>query len=175
MSYRSDFRALVDTLAARGGPPLTSWWCDRSVGAWLDAYEQRHVLEFWACVGRGAAKSTVLYLLALFFTLLGSFEVPLGERHFAIVLSRLKEEATKGIAIISHWLTLLGIAHRVVGDVIELADLPRGIRVVAASVAAASGWRAFFIGCDEYSKWASSGLDELNAGEVRSSAIAMTA
>ena len=183
MSLRAEFLQFDDALAAHGVPPLTEWWRE-GIGEWLDAYEQVNivelalalaVLEFWACVGRGAAKSTALYKLATFFMLFGAFDVPPGERHFAIVLSRLKEEASKGIAIVAQWLTLLGIAHRPAGDVIELADMPRGIRVVAASVAAASGWRAFFIGCDEHSKWASSGLDELNASEVRSSAIAMTA
>jgi len=174
MSLRADFLAFDDALSARGVLPLTVWWRE-AIGAWLDAYERQHVLELWACVGRGAAKSTALYKLALFFSLFGTFDVPPGERHFGIVLSRLKEEAAKGIQIISQWLMLLDVTHKVAGDCIELQNLPRGIRVVAASVGAASGWRAVFIGCDEFSKWGTSGLDETNAGEVRASAIAMTA
>ena len=154
MSLRSKFLELDDSLARLGVPPLTAWWRE-GIGGWLDAYEDHHVLELWACVGRGAAKSTMLYKLALFFSLFGVFAVPSGERHFAIVLSRLKEEASKGIDIIDNWLDLLRIPHRLTGDVIEFEAVPRGIRVVAASVSATSGWRAYFVAKDERSKWPS--------------------
>lgn len=178
MSLRTDFLALDDALAARGVPALTAWWRD-GVGAWLDAYERGCVLELWACVGRGAAKSTALYKLALFFALFGAFDVPVGEVHYAVVISRLTEEAQKGIAIIARWLTLLEVPHRPTGDTIGLLGeyVGRGIRVVAKSVAATSGWRAFFVGRDERSKWASAsgGSDELDAEEVDTSAAAMTA
>ena len=146
-----------------GVPPLTTWWRVH-VGAWLDAYESLGVLQFWACVGRGASKSTVLYKLAVFFALFGDAHVPPGERHYAIVLSRLKEEASKGLVIIASWLRMLGVRHHPAGDVIDLDDVPRGIRVVAASVAATSGWRSFFVGRDERSKWPSSDMDERDAG-----------
>ena len=126
-------------------------------------------------MGRGAAKSTCLYKLATFFALFGVFDVPSGERHFAIVLSRLKEEASKGITIIAAWLRMLNVAHGLTGDVIELHDMPRGIRIVAASVAAASGWRAFFVGKDERSKWPAGGVEGIDAEEVDTSAGAMTA
>jgi len=174
VSLRARFLEFDDALASRGVPPLTQWWRD-GIGAWLDAYEQGQVLELWACVGRGSAKSTALYKLALFFMLFGDFVVPPGERHFAIVLSRLKEEAAKGITIIASWLDLLGVPYRLVGDVIELVDMPRGIRVVAASVAASSGWRAFFIGRDERSKWPTGGVEEMDAEEIDASSTAMTA
>jgi hypothetical protein len=174
VSLRADFLAFDDSLTAPGVPPLTSWWRE-GIGEWLDAYENGHVLELWACVGRGASKSTALYKLALFFALFGDFAIPPGEVHFAIVLSRLKEEASKGIAIIARWLTLLGIRYRLAGDAIELADSNRGIRVCAASVAAASGWRAFFVGRDERSKWATEGAETLDADEIDTSAVAMTA
>ncbi len=155
-------------------PALTEWWRE-GIGRWLDAYELALVLELWACVGRGAAKSTALYKLATFFTLFGPFAVPPGERHFAIVLSRLKEEAAKGLEIIGAWLTLLDVAHHPAGDVIELEDLPRGIRVVAASVAATSGWRSFFVGRDERGKWQIAGVDERDGDEIDTSSAAMTA
>lgn len=173
MSLRAQFIAFDDRLAALGVPPLTAWWRD-GIGAWLDAYEAGGPLELFACVGRGAAKSTVVYKLAVFFSLFGAATVPPGERHFAIVLSRLKEEASKGIAIIAAWLRLLRVPHRVAGDVIELEGMPRGIRVVAASVAATSGWRAFFVGRDERSKWPSGGELGLDADEIDTSAAAMT-
>lgn len=174
MTLRERFLAFDDRLAELGVPPLTAWWRE-GIGAWLDAYEGALVLECYGCVGRGAAKSTALYKLALFFTLFGDFKVPPGERHWAIVLSRLKEEAGKGISIIDSWLDLLGVRHRLAGDVIELEDSPRGIRVVAASVAASSGWRSYFVGKDERSKWAASELDERDADEIDTSAGAMTA
>jgi hypothetical protein len=174
VSLRSEFFAFDDSLAAHGVPPLTAWWRS-GIGDWLDGYETGQALELWACVGRGAAKSTALYKLATFFTLFGDFVVPPGERHFAIVLSRLKEEAAKGITVIASWLRLLGVAHGVAGDVIELDDMPRGIRVVAASVAASSGWRAYFVGRDERSKWPASGIDERDAEEIDTSSTSMTA
>lgn len=176
MTLRERFLAFDDRLASLGVPRLTDWWRD-GIGEWLDAYERGHVLEFWACVGRGAAKSTALYKLALFFALFGRFEIPIAERHFAVVLSRLKEEAEKGIAIIAAWLRLLEIPHTLAGDVIELGGEweSRGIRVVAKSVAATSGWRAFFVGKDERSKWPAGGAEEVDAQEIDTSASAMTA
>lgn len=174
MSLRAQFIAFDDRLLSVCVPPLTPWW-RQNIGRWLDAYERGHVLELWGCVGRGAAKSTAIYKLALFFALFGDFAVPPGERHFAIVLSRLKEEAAKGIDIIAAWLRMLGVGHTVAGDVIEIKGQPRGIRVVAASVAATSGWRAFFIGKDERSKWPADGATEQDAEEIDTSATAMTA
>jgi hypothetical protein len=174
-SLKSQFFAFDDRLAKVGVPKLTAWW-RRGIGDWLEAYEREDAaLELWACVGRGAAKSTALYKLATFFTLAGDFVVPPGERHFAVILSRLKEEAWKGVSIISAWLTALHVRHSLVGDVIELHTARRGIRVVAASVAATSGWRAFFVGQDERSKWALSGVEEHDAEEIDTSATAMTA
>jgi hypothetical protein len=174
MSLRLQFLEFDDTLAAHGVPPLTPWW-RKGIGSWLDRYEREHVLELWACAGRGSSKSTAIYKLAAFFAVHGDFRVPPGERHFAIVLSRLKEEASKATPIIAAWLRLLSIPHHVAGDVIELDDLPRGIRVVAASVAATSGWRAFFVAKDERAKWAYDGAEMLDADEVDTSATSMTA
>lgn len=173
MSLRDEFIAMDDRLARFGVPRLTAWWRE-GLGDWLDQYEAGRVLELLACAGRGSAKSTALYKLALFFTLFGDFTVPAGERHYAVVLSRLKEEAGKGLDIIGRWLDLLGVAHRPAGDVIEVGE-SRGIRVVAASVAGASGWRAFFVAKDERSKWATSGIEERDAEEIDTSASAMTA
>lgn len=173
-SLRAQFLAFDTKLERLGVPPLTDWWRD-GIGRWLDAYETGGALELWGCVGRGSAKSTALYKLALFFVHAVAWEVPPGERHFAIVLSRLVGEASKGISIIAAWMRLLGIRHHVSGDVIELVNLPLGVRVVAASVAAASGWRAVFVGKDERSKWPIGGVEELDAEEIDASAAAMTA
>jgi hypothetical protein len=174
MSLRERFLAFDDSLAARGVPPLTDWWRE-GIGRWVDAYEAGGALELYACAGRGSAKSTALCKLALFFTVFGDFAVPPGERHFAICLSRLKEEASKSIAIVDRWLTLLGIDHHLAGDVVEVGQ-SRGIRIVAASVAAASGWRAYAVLKDERSKWSETGeTDERIAEEIDTSAGAMSA
>ena len=173
-SLRARFLEFDDRLARLGVPPLTAWW-RAGIGKWLDAYERGHVLELWAAVGRGASKSTTLYKLALFFTLYGDFTVPPGERHYAVVLSLLKEEAAKAPAIIAAWLRLLRIPAHEVGDVVELDEMARGIRVVAASVSATSGWRSYFVGKDERSKWPMGGAADLDAEEIDTSAAAMTA
>lgn len=181
-SLRDRFIAFDDSLQAVGVPPCTPWWRE-SIGGWLDEYEHRHVLELWGCAGRGSAKSSALYKLALFFTLVGDFTVPPAERHWAIVLSALKGEAEKGLAIISGWLGLLNakvtIPYSVNGDTIEInvhdgdkVSL-RGIRVVAASVQSTSGWRSYFVGIDERSKVGGL-VDERDDEEIDVSAASMT-
>lgn len=174
LTLRERFFAFDAKLVELGVMPLSDWWKD-GIGRWLDAYEQKQVLELWACVGRGAAKSTALYKLALFFTLFGDFKVPPGEIHYAAVISRIKEEAAKGVGIVHKWLDLLGIRHRLAGGVVELLDRPRGIRILAASVAATSGFRAFALFKDERSKWSATADEDLDASEVDTSAVAMTA
>lgn len=174
MSTRTEFERFDRELASLGIPPLSPWWLE-TVGRFLDDYDAGRSLELWCCVGRGGAKSTALYKLALFQALLGDFQIPDDERHYAIVLSRLRQEAEKGLAIISSWLRKLGVEHRAVGDTLDLVGLPRGIRVTSANVSAASGWRAFFIGCDEFAKWRSEGALDIDADEVLSSARAMMA
>jgi hypothetical protein len=173
VSLSASFLKFDDRLASLGVPPLSEWWRGH-VSRYLDAYEAGTALEFWAAAGRGGAKSSCLYKLALFFTLAGKFAVPAGERHYATILSRRVDEASKGIALISAWLRLLKVEHDPRAEVIDLADQPRGLRVVAANVAAASGWRSFFVAADEYSKWAREGVALFDADEVLASARAMT-
>jgi hypothetical protein len=174
MSLAEDFLRFDDELARFDVPPLSAWWREQ-VRRYFDAYERGEALEFWACVGRGGSKSTALYKLATYEALFGSFTIPSDERHYAIVLSRVRSEAEKGLLIISSWLKKLRIDHRAVGDTIDLDWMPRGIRVVTASVASASGWRAFFLGCDEFAKWAWDGALATDAEEVIASARAMLA
>ena len=188
---RQRFIAFDNLLVSKGVKPCTVWWRD-GIGAWLDRYEQHGVLEFWACVGRGAAKSAALCKLALFFTIEGDFEIPPGEMHYAVILSRRKDEAAKSVQIMARWLELLGIHGRrrtlteregegpaakirVTGYLIDFIEMRRGIRVAAANVQATSGWRAFFVAKDERSKWRMSGIDEEDAEEIDTSAVAMTA
>lgn len=171
---RAEFERFDRELARLDVPPLSPWWRE-TVGRYLDAYDRGESLELWCCVGRGGAKSTALYKLALFQALLGRFTIPDDERHYAIVLSRIRIEAEKGLDIITNWLAKLGVECRAVGDTIDLKGLPRGIRVASASVGAASGWRAFFVGCDEFAKWHSEGALDIDADEVLASARAMMA
>jgi hypothetical protein len=140
------FLSFDTALAERGGAmPLTPWWRD-GLREWCDAYEQHRAIELVGCVGRGGVKSITLYKLAAYFAVAGDFEVPSDERHFAIVISLLKNEVErKGLEIMAGWLGKLGVPFRRVGDTIELATSNRGIRVCAANVQAVSGWRAFFV------------------------------
>jgi hypothetical protein len=173
-SLSASFLKFDDRLSSLGVPPLSDWWRGH-VSRYLDAYEGGTALEFWACAGRGGAKSTALYRLACFFALAGKFDVPNGERHYATILSRRIDEAAKGLSIISSWLRLLEVPHEPRGEVVDLVDSPRGIRVVAANVAAASGWRSFFVGADEFAKWQAEGVAMFDRDEVLASARAMTA
>lgn len=164
---------LDERLAAQGRPLVFasgSWWRAEAERV----YGHPTAREWAAQVGRGGAKSTVLYRVAINETLFGDFIVPPGERHYAVIKSRSKEEAGKALGIISHELTLLGVRFELAGDVIELSDAPRGIRIVAASVAATSGWRVFFDGNDEVAKWPTDGATAVDAAEVISSGRAMT-
>jgi hypothetical protein len=115
-----------------------------------------------------------MYKLATFEALMGDFVIPPGERHWASITSRHVAEASKALGIIGTWLRLLGVPHTAVADCIELHDLPRGIRVTAASVAGNTGWRSFFDGLDEVAKWPSEGALAVDAAEVIASKRAMT-
>jgi hypothetical protein len=174
VNLRARFMAFDDLLMTQGVPPCNDWWRGH-IGRWLDLYEKKGVLRLTGCVGRGAAKTTTMLKLAMFFTLEGNFNIPPGEVHWAVVISRRKSEATKSVAIIGRWLQLLGVRARITGETIILEELRRGILVVAAAVGAASGWRAFFVAKDERSKWKLVGIDEEAADEVDTSAAAMTA
>jgi hypothetical protein len=174
VTLAAEFLAFDDRLGSLGVPRLSDWW-RLQVRRYLDAHEAGAASEFWACAGRGGAKSTCAYKLATFAALFGRFDIPADERHYAIVLSRMRVEAEKGLEIIAGWLRKLGVPHRPVGDVIDLEGTPRGIRIVAASVAGASGWRAFHLACDEFSKWAWEGSPDHAADEVLTSAKAMCA
>ncbi len=157
-------------LARHGVPPLGDWWKD-VLGRWYHGA----ALTLGVCAGRGSAKSTALYKVAENETVFGDWTVPPGERHWANLTSRLTDEAAKGTAIIGQHLTMLGIRHASKSGVIELTDMPRGIRISAASVGGNSGWRSFFDGNDEGGKWATDGAMAADAVEVFASKRAMTA
>jgi hypothetical protein len=163
--------ALDDRLAARGVPPLSPWW-RHHLSAW---YAHPTALTLVACSGRGAAKSTALYKVALTETLFGTFAIPPGERHWASLTSRLKDEAAKGIQILSSWLTILNVGHDASDGIIELAQMPRGFRNSAASVGGNTGWRSIFDGNDETGKLPTEGAMAVDAVEVLASKRAMTA
>jgi hypothetical protein len=173
VSLAAQFIAMDDALAAKAVPPLPAWW-RAGKREFLTRYERDGVCELHSNVGRGGIKSVSLYKSATFFSVFGDFQIPPDERHYAIILSATKNEAEKGISIIAGYLTKLGVKFSRVGDVIELKDSPRGIRVVSASVTAASGWRCFYVGMDERAKWQAGGSDDFDAEEVATSAEAMT-
>jgi hypothetical protein len=161
--------AIDERLAAHGVPPLGAWWRDL-LGRWYAG----PALTLAVCAGRGSAKSTALYKVALVETLFGP-DPPPGEVHWASLTSRHKDEAAKGVATISQWLTMLGVEHDPRDGVIEIQAMRRGIRITAASVAGATGWRSFFDGNDEVGKWATDGALTVDAVEVLASKRAMTA
>lgn len=163
--------AIHEQLASHGVPRLTPWW--RAEAAKF--YGHPTARTWVVCAGRGGIKSTALYETALNETLFGDFAIPPGERHWASITSRLKDEGGKGIAIISHWLSLLRVRHTAVDGIIELVDMPRGIRITASSVGGNTGWRSYFSGSDEVGKWPTAGALAVDAAEVLASARAMTA
>ena len=167
----ADVMTLDAQLASHGVPPLSLWW-QATLAEW---YVHASALTLVVCAGRGSAKSHVLCKVALCEVLFGGFVVPPGERHSANITSRLKEEASKSIGILSHWLTLLGIEHTATDGLIELDEMPIDIRISAATVAGNSGWRAIFDGADETAKWASEGALAVDAAETLASKRAMTA
>jgi hypothetical protein len=173
MSVFESFIEFDDKLAQLGEPPLSAWWREQ-LGAWFAAYERGDASEFWACVGRGGAKSTAVCKVGTFLALFGDFVVPAAQRHYATILSARRDEAAKSVGIVDAWLTALKVPHRTAGEVIELTKMNRGIRILTANVAAASGWRSFFVGADEFAKWAREGDRNLDADEVLASARAMT-
>ncbi len=161
-----------ERLAESGRPRIFapgSWWHGQA-----KAFYTGTAREWWARVGRGGIKSGVIYRLAENETCFGDWKIPPGERHWAVIKSKSKEEAAKGLGIIAAELTALGVKFASAGDTIELVDAPRGIRVVAASVGASSGWRSFFDACDELAKWPTEGSTAVDAVEVIASGRAMT-
>lgn len=163
--------ALDARLAKSGVPPLTAWWRDTL----RDWYRHPTARTLAVCAGRGSAKSTMLYKIALNETIFGDFLIPTGERHWASLTSRMKDEAAKGIDILSAWLKIIGVRHALTDGVIEMVDMPRGVRITAASVGGNTGWRSFFDGSDEVGKWPAEGALAVDAAEVLASKRAMTA
>ncbi len=174
MTATLDSLARLDRRLAKTGRPRIfapgSWWFAEATAF----YGHPTAREWWARCGRGGSKSTVIYRIAENETLFGDWTITPGERHWATIKSRSKEEAAKALGIIAADFTVLGVKHQLAGDTIEIADAPRGIRVVAASVAASSGWRSYLDANDEISKWPTDGATAVDAVEVISSGRAMT-
>lgn len=167
-----DLMLLTDARLARHGVhPMSDFWRE----AFRKWSEHPTAMRFVACAGRGSAKSTnCVAKLAVALTVFDdSFVVPPGERHFFAIISENKDEATKTLGIVKNYLTFLGIDFRPTGhDTIELADLPRGIKVMPCRVGGVSGFRCFGYALDEVAKWQVEGVSP--ADEVASSCAAMT-
>jgi hypothetical protein len=132
-------------------------------------YDHPTARELVLCWGRGSGKTQALLKVVCTETIFGVFDIAPGETHIADLTSRLKDEAGKAVAILSNYFKILGIAHTAIDGLISLRDMPRAVRITAASVAATSGWRSYFTGADEYGKWSAEGSLGFDAREVLAS------
>ncbi len=168
MSIFSTLTGISTTLERSGVPPLSPYWrCQAE-----RFYQHPTARLMVECVGRGGDKSRTSTLMAIAEVLAGDFRVPPGERHYFTHISENRDEAAKTLAIIESYLRILHVAFTRAGDTIELAELPRGFKVLACRVGAVSGWRCIGWTADEAAKWDDQGADP--AGEIIASVKAMS-
>src|SRR5580658_9440670 len=101
-----------ERLAARGKPRIFapgSWWFNEA----SRFYQHPTAREWWGQIGRGGAKSSVIYRIAENETIFGDFDIPLCERHWATIKSKNRDEASKALGIIASDLDDLEVRHRV--------------------------------------------------------------
>lgn len=167
------FRGLLHIdaeLAKHGVPPMSPRWREEARRFYLHP-----TARLWVgCIGRGAGKNLMGVKCDIAETLYSDIVVPPGERHFAINISENKDECAKTLRITDAYLTFLGVPHTTTADTIELTGelRDRGIRILAARIGAASGWRSFGYTFQEPAKWNSEGTNP--AGETHVSTKAMT-
>ncbi len=163
----SKVREMDDTLVAGGLLPLSPWW-QRTLARW---YRNPTAKSLVARVGRAGIKSHTATKVALAETLFGSWNVPIGERHYFAFVSVNKTEAAQRLMLLEAMLRALGVQFDRSGEEISLRDRPLGFRVFACDVGAVSGFRCIGFVCDELSKWTADGSDP--AVEVIASLQAM--
>jgi hypothetical protein len=145
-------------LVARGFPATSRWW-RKAIARWY----RKGCRQLVARVGRRGGKSSTLSRLAVAEALYGHHDVPPGDLAYAAIISTDRREAVGRLRTIQAILNALGVAYEPVPHT-PLAiyiDEERsdgepyrvGFRVFTASIAGVSGFTAFFVLCDEVSKW----------------------
>ncbi len=164
------FRAFDSQLGSLGFPRCSPWWLEQA-----ERFLDHATAKAWvARVGRGGIKSTMIAKLALAVVLFGKFKVPPGERHYFTIVSVSKDEASQRLRLIEGYARALGVRYVRAGDDFLLDDRPLGIKVLPATIAGTSGFRAVGFACDELAKWRSVDDGANPAAEVASSLRAMT-
>ncbi len=159
---------ISEQLARAGVPALSPYWggdCTR-------VYQHPTARLLVEMVGRGGDKSRTSTLMAIAEVLAGEFNIPPGERHYFTHVSENRDEAAKTLGVLEQYLRLLHIPADRSSDTIELRDMPRGFKVLAARVGAVSGWRCIGWTADEQAKWSNEGVDP--SEDVVNSIAAMT-
>lgn len=170
MTTFAQFEQLDAELEAVGFPPTTPWWRAQL----RRLYEHPTARRLVARVGRGGIKSTTAVKFALAELLFGNWNVPLGERHFAVFVSVRQDEAGARLRQAEAMCRALGIPARLIGDELRFDDMPLAMKVLAASVASVSGPRAVCKVGDELAKWTNADHSANPAPEVVASLRAMS-
>jgi hypothetical protein len=155
-------------LAKAGVPPLSPFWrseCER----FYSHPTARLLVEE---VGRAGGKNLTSLKMAIAEVLTGSFVIPTGERHYYVHVSENLSEAGKDRRQLEQYLDILHVPYDSAGDAIELRDMPRGFRILAARIGAVSGWRCFGWTLNEAAKLSSDGVNP--SAELVASIRAMT-
>lgn len=155
-------------LVSAGVPPLTPWWRDE-LRAFYGADARVHA----ARVGRGGVKSTTAAKCLTVEVLFGDWQVPPGERHWAINISENVDEARARLGQIAQYLEILGVPFDSVGEQILLRDMRLGFWTRAARIGATSGPRAVAWSIDEAAKLSVDGVNpaEELAASLRAASV----
>ncbi len=138
----------VDDLLCRAGHyPRSRWWRDDDERFCMHPTASRRV----ACVGRGGTKTQELVRWGATCTMFGP-DVPPGEFHWFVHLSENLQEASKSLMLYESYFHACGFGCTRTGDQVRLNDAPRGVLCRAFRIGAASGFRAFGLGLDEFAK-----------------------
>ncbi|HET7542007.1 MAG TPA: hypothetical protein VFK05_19175 [Polyangiaceae bacterium] len=143
---------------------------------WVRAFERFYTSRartLVARVGRGGAKSFHVSKFAVTELVFGQWYVPVGERHWFVVVSLRQDEGLQRVTQIDSMLRALGVSTRRSDNKLELVDAPLGVIVLPCSIGAVSGYRCIGAALDEAAKWRSADSSANPAKEVRASITAM--
>lgn len=167
LTYK-DLAGIDRELGARGVLPMFPRW-QTEAAAFLASGARRWIVR----AARGSAKSHTLCKIGVAETLFADVVIPPGERFFWTHTSVTKPEAAARLAQYAFYFDALGVPYTRADDVLLLVNMPRGIRVTAATVTANSGWRSYGYAQDEAAKFRTSD-GAMNGGEVDASIKATT-